>query len=73
MGEWQPIETAPRNTTRMFVVQAFNVVRKGGHRYTSDPYCVWHNGSEGFLRWPHDFQPTHWMPLPKPPTESGNV
>lgn len=65
---WQPIETAPRNTREMFVVKAFNTVTKGGTRYTSDAYCVWSERGK-FVRWPHEFQPTHWMPLPPAPAD----
>jgi hypothetical protein len=53
----------------MIVVQAFSVpVQQGALRYTSDPYAVWWGDhSQEWVRWPHDFQPTHWMPLPAPP------
>jgi hypothetical protein len=62
---WQPIETAPNAEQRdMFVVRAFNVSR---WNYTSDAYCVWRDIHGGFARWPHQFAPTHWMPLPAPP------
>ena len=66
--EWQKIETAPRNTQEMYVVRGFNV-DMGGYYYTTDPWCVWHNDIDGFVRWPHSFEPTHWMPLPDPPKE----
>lgn len=65
--EWLPIETAPKDTKEMYVVRAFNVDVHQVKGYTSDPYCVWHDG-EWFVRWPHTaFMPTHWMPLPPPP------
>ena len=63
---WQPIETAPKETTQMFVVVAFGA-KVGATPYNSDPWCVWHQRGE-FVRWPHKFSPTHWMPLPKAPT-----
>lgn len=66
--DWQSIETAPRNTTRMYVVRAYNVSFHGVFGYDSDPYCVWHRDSK-FVRWPHHFEPTHWMPLPEPPSD----
>lgn len=70
LGAWLPIETAP-DDRRMFVVQAFNVetglhTPSGGRRYTTDPWCVWKCRGE-FVRWPHDFPPTHWTPLPEAP------
>lgn len=69
--EWQPIETAPKDSKEMFVVQAFNVdtrlhLPSGYPRYTTDPWCVWYSRGE-FVRWPHDFPPTHWARLPPPP------
>jgi hypothetical protein len=71
---WLPIEAAPRATTEMFVVRAFNVSRSPGTTpYTSDPYCVWHSAHEGFIRWPHKFAPTHYLPLPEAPIEAGTV
>lgn len=60
--EWQPIETAPRNQRKMFVVKAFGA-EVGSTLYNSDPWCVWREG-DSFVRWPHKFQPTHWLPLP---------
>ena len=60
---WLPIETAPKETTQMFVVVAFGA-KVGATPYNSDPWCVWHQRGE-FVRWPHKFSPTHWMPLPE--------
>lgn len=69
MSKWQPIETAPAGTKEMFVVQAFRVRNcfTGGQEYTSDPWCVWREQTGGFARWPHNFPPTHWAPLPVDP------
>ncbi len=61
---WQPIETAPKDGRTMFVVKAVDVIHHpGAMPYTSDPWCVWQD-ADGFSRWPHAFNPTHWMPLP---------
>lgn len=69
---WQPIETAPRDGKDR--IDLFDMAR--GLRA---PDCYFHRKAgrwmskhydrEGFsvLRLP--FQPTHWMPLPTPPTE----
>lgn len=67
--EWQPIETAPKRSKEMFVVRAFDVdpTGRGLQRYTTDPYCVWFELG-GFIRWPHDFPPTHWVKLPPSPS-----
>lgn len=68
MTGWQSIETAP-HTRKCFVVQGFNVQPTATSMagYTTDPYCVWRGDSGEFVRWPHQFPPTHWMPLPTPP------
>lgn len=71
--KWKPIETLPGNIGRtMFVVIAIDVRFDHGSPliYTSDPWCVWATRSTSdltkidFNRWPHNFQPTHWHPLP---------
>jgi hypothetical protein len=73
--EWQPIETAPRSDERIL---AFCKSLNGGR-----PECVVIYGGEGwpfgdwrvpgvdqpYLNTDHDFEPTHWMPLPTPPDE----
>ena len=70
VGKWMPIETAPVGRS-MFVVRAFNVqVTDKSFDYTSDAYGVWQPTPGKFERWPHPFAPTHWMPLPLPPTTS---
>jgi hypothetical protein len=63
--QWLPISTAPKEHKpySMFVVIAMDVIVGNGIRYTTDPYCVWPMG-ETYVRWPHSFPPTHWMPLP---------
>jgi len=63
MLEWKPIETAPKDTKRMFVVIAINPVQLR-LPYKTDPYCVWAELDKGFVRWPHTFPPTHWCELP---------
>jgi hypothetical protein len=64
---WLPIETAPavRLPFKMFVVIAMGVkVTESSPPYTSDPYCVWRESDGSLARWPHPFEPTHWLPLP---------
>lgn len=64
--EWQPISTAPKDRT-MIVVKAVNVrVQQGALLYTSDPYCSWWQDGK-WSRWGHNFDPTHWCPLPPDP------
>lgn len=67
---WLPIETAPRNQMEMFIVRGFDApIGMGAYgKYTTDAYAVW--ADEGnFIRWPHPFRPTHWMPLPPAPAK----
>ena len=61
---WQPIETAPRDGTTILVWRkyeySYDHLRMGLDRYVDG---IWR-----FSR--RDMQPTHWMPLPDPPTET---
>ena len=68
--EWQPIETAPKAKKPMIVV-----IARLPSGYLSDPYCVWYDeyrvgALSDWVRWPHSFPPTHWMPLPAPPNSA---
>lgn len=67
-GGWLPIETAPVGR-KMFVVIGVTSGNgfTGGRPYTTDPYCVWQPEKGEFSRWPHNWPPTHWQPLPNPP------
>lgn len=71
MSEWQPIETADikpfspdgnwwEGTARLLLCNRYHVV-VGRYAYTS-------RGKGRWLSAGHIFEPTHWMPLPKPPT-----
>jgi Protein of unknown function (DUF551) len=61
MSEWQPIETAPKDSrARLIWVPENECI-----------YCVsWNSGWEifGGDRREHLQRATHWMPLPTPPT-----
>lgn len=64
-GEWQPIETAPRDGTRVLLYvppygamcghNSFNLFGSMDHRW----HC--HSCLD------RGAKPTHWMPLPPPP------
>jgi hypothetical protein len=63
---WQPMETAPkrRGEMRTFLL----IGRYPGDRGWSDIYAGWWDDHERkWMRWPHAFPPTHWMPAPSPP------
>jgi hypothetical protein len=63
-------ERLPEIGREMFVVRGFDVIPCEGCRpFTTDAYAVWLEGDK-FVRWPHNFPPTHWMLLPLPPLDS---
>lgn len=58
MSEWRPIETAPKDETRVLLARAgipsmHTAFWRGG---------VWMCGGHQYFN-----NPTHWMPLPEPP------
>lgn len=67
-AEWLPYDQCTKEDTRtMFVVIAIDTTDAmpgTGRIYTTDPYCVWRDGGV-LVRWPHKFDPTHYMKLPK--------
>jgi len=64
--EWQPIETAPRDGTRVLLSKVGSTEVVSGYwngiRYEDIPVDEWLTAPGGWRR-----QPTHWMPLPEPP------
>ena len=68
---WQPIETAPKDGTRILV--ACNKVLKGFPASRRGPHTdAWHftknHGFEGWGKFNKDYFPaTHWQPIPDPP------
>lgn len=62
--EWQPIETAPKDGTRILAVcmkTAERTIRRMGHMAVTEWDDTW--GEFNHISWPA----THWMPLPAPP------
>ena len=62
-GGWQPIETAPNGVAVLIAYDDGDVVLYKAE----DNDCDW-RGSEGLEGIPGVSFPTHWMPLPEPPT-----
>lgn len=83
VGEWQPIATAPKmRTILLFAVS--DVAEDGTVKNWKMATGAYHTGyederskAEGRSPWTWDghqlksyhLQPTHWMPLPAPPTD----
>lgn len=79
MSDWQPIETAPKDET---LILLFGKERYG-ECYDLDEVVIqigywstWHSGQWRLeLFGPNEdtlwFIPTHWMPLPPPPSDIG--
>jgi hypothetical protein len=67
MNDWQTIETAPKDGTsilgwngeEMTVVSWFK-----NHLYEG----LWSQSVPGTYSQDTEWEPTHWMPLPEPPT-----
>lgn len=72
MSDWQPIETAPRDGTTFIATDGNEVEPVYYVRYSHWSvgeydlrYSSRQEGEESL--W---FNPTHWMPLPKPPEDA---
>ena len=59
---WKPIEIAPPDRQMVMLIARYPT----GTDWT-DIYNGWRNSDGDWTRWPHNFPPTHWMPLPSPP------
>lgn len=58
---WQPIETAPKDGTRVSLCSHSGNVASG----------YWEHYTTSWWDWPFSFEePTRWMPLPAPPGET---
>lgn len=68
MMEWQPIDTAPKDGTRILVYDAFYAGRIAVCQF--DSYFEWVERGADYATevWGlGEMSPTHWMPLPEPP------
>lgn len=68
MGEWQPIETAPRTARSILVwcperMNTYVVTWWQSDRNHAEPRWCHFGGISGELT----EEPSHWMPLPAPP------
>lgn len=67
MGDWQPIETAPKDGTRVLLCDADGYIACASW----DSYWQWiERGSDYATEvWgAGELKPTYWQPLPAPPT-----
>jgi len=61
---WQPIETAPKDGTRIIVAKQSGYVMawaSSAYWFDREKYSGWTDGVDTLAT------PTHWMPLPAPP------
>ena len=75
MSEWQPIETAPKDSVvDLWCVFDWPPTQDSLQSGTRYAHCIFSDGE-----WKHqyaekfvsiDYFPTHWMPLPLPPSIS---
>ena len=74
-GEWQPIETAPKDGTKILAHCQPLDIETGKPMSFSYTNVVWWRRDkfkDSFWHWRHALndsaaEPTHWMPLPEPP------
>jgi len=70
MGDWRPIETAPRDGTPVLLRCKDRQMQVGEFANRSDGTSFWEighteSGPLGLLQ-----EATHWMPLPNPPEDT---
>jgi hypothetical protein len=76
-GMWQPIETAPKDGTRVLIYVPYDdgdgevYLASFGYDvgYGNGPSWQPEYAEVAMFNSPDDRQPTHWMPLPDPPAE----
>lgn len=74
-GTWRPITTAPKmKSVLLFAVT--DIAEDGRVRNWKMGTGFWHSGYEaweweGRILRSYDVNPTHWHPLPRPPSERG--
>lgn len=77
MTDWQPIDTAPRDGTRVLTWHSMGsggavVNNPSHHAYGQNGWCVIQSTLDEL--WPSEIletgSVTHWMPLPPPPKDT---
>lgn len=75
MAGWQPIETAPKDGTKVDIVAKVWLPAFDRFEYERFPDCWWTAGDSMVNRRAHwmnvsdGWRPTHWMPRPPLPQE----
>ena len=74
---WQPIETAPKNGTRIDLWAKSWLPAFDRFEFRRFADCYWSKGDTmcnvkaAWAGLDREWHPTHWMPLPSPPTPEG--
>lgn len=77
MSNWQPIDTAPRDGTRILIWRP-SIGRIDGRaeegwwetqKYHNRPRPYWESTGWHGIGFKRNWPPTHWMPLPEEPGE----
>ena len=66
-GTWYPIESAPTNVAVLVWLHGFGM--GGCNCMRCDHFGEWHETAHDGRTLKKSANPTHWMPLPPPPTE----
>lgn len=68
MSDWQPIKTAPKNNTKVLIYVP--PMKNEGAGY---PEIIMVSRFKGYWWDAGHLKPTHWMPLPEPPTDRAKI
>lgn len=71
MHDWRPIETAPTDGTNILIAEADRgSCGEAYYDYNADRQrWYWANTGAGDYPDPREPFPTHWMPMPHPPSD----
>jgi hypothetical protein len=67
MGEWQPIETAPKDGEEILAIELFDDKSSGVYCVVNWVNGAWRDHSDMGAAGLDPFEPNLWMPLPAPP------